>query len=376
MAGQQARLTPLLLALLGASELLSPPQAEGLAMLVGEQAQDLAACHAQHADGSFWAFELGFRARPGRVWFPRLVTSTVDDGDLERCVRKAARGWAIEPTVTADLSWPLLILPAPATLYGAQPTLPDPALSAWIAGLQGELMEQAQGSDVQGSGEGVLVFGLELQGTTLGTHAMRDTSADQSLGEELLPPLTWRAVPDLEAQAVVAVSRGALPEGRAPRDNQIAACLQDGPATLDVVLRQGRVVAAWGDACLAQKALGWQLDPALTGALEWTLSPPAADFLRPVDPVELPTWEEGGAEDLQGQMAHHLAYYRAQARSCFDAPGEVIVAVDLRYGESENPRVVGGNGTPAAEACVLAQAAGWRWPITLEGTRRVRVSGP
>ncbi len=360
----------LLLLALGASVWVSPPSHQGVEMLVGPQADALAACHAAHTPDSIYATSLQFKAKRGRVRRVQIQEPTLAQPELERCMRKAARAWRVSETVDATLQWPLLLLPASAELLGVQPKVASAAESQFVAGLHGELQAQAQGLD-----DGVLVLGLEIQDTQIQGRPLRDTSADQTLGTALLPPLAWTSAPEgLELQGLrLAISGQDLPAGRAPRDREIQACLTQDKSTLNLVLLRGRVIASWGDACLADRALAWQMDPALTGALRWDLAAPAEG---PKLQGELPIWRPGETGDLNAQLGQQMDYYRTRARSCFDAPGAVVVAVDVQRGQSLNPRVVDGQVPPKTEACLLSQSEAWTWPLEVQGERRIRLAGP
>lgn len=363
-------LLPLLLSLAQGSVWVSPPSHRGVEMLVGPQADTLAQCHATHAPSALYGATLDFRAKRGRIRRVRVVAPTQALPDLERCLRQAAKAWRVSPTVDADLSWPLLLLPAPAELLGVQPKLASAAESQFVAALQGELQAQAAGLD-----SGVLVIGLDIQDGQLQARPLRDTSSGQALGGALIPPLAWTSAPDGLAVSGLrlAVSGGSLPEGRDPRDQEIRACLTQEKSTLNLVLLHGRVLAAWGDDCLADRALAWQLDPSLTGALRWDLAAPAQG---PERPPELPSWRPGESGDLNAQISQQVAYYRVRARSCFQERGSAVVAVDVVRGESQDARVVDGAVSPETQSCLVAQAEAWTWPLEVQGERRVKLEGP
>lgn len=349
---------------------VSPPSHEGLEMLIGPQADSLAQCHAEHAPSTLYASTLSFRAKRGRVRRVKVQEPNQALPELERCLRKAARAWRVSKTVDASLSWPVLLMPADARLEGVQPSLTLGAEGVFTAALQGELQEQATGL-----GSGVLVLQVDIAESRVQAKPLRDTSADQSLSTAVIPPLAWTAAPDdlvLEGLRVV-VSGEELPKGRAPRSKEIQACLTQEKSTLNLVLRQGRVVASWGDSCLADRALAWQMDPALTGTLTWQLAAPLS--AAQVD-TELPIWKPGETGDLNAQLSQQLAYYRTLGRSCFEQPGSVVIAVDVVRGESENARVVDGAVSPQTQSCLLAQAGDWTWPLEVQGERRVKVNGP
>ena len=139
------------------------------------------------------------------------------------------------------------------------------------------------------------------------------------------------------------------------------------------MLLRGRVVASWGDDCLADRALAWQMDPTVTGTLSWQLAAPLST--ASVD-AELPIWRPGETGDLNAQLSQRLAYYRTRARTCFEQPGSVVIAVDVVRGESEKPRVVDGTVPAETERCLLAQADDWTWPLEVQGERRVKINGP
>jgi hypothetical protein len=339
-------------------------------MLVGPQADALAQCHQSHAPSALYGATLQFRAKRGRIRRVQVQQATHELPELERCLRKAAQSWRVSETVDATLSWPVVLLPAQATLAGAEPSLTSGAQGVFAAALQGELQEQAAGLD-----SGVLVLQVDISETKVQAKPLRDTSSAQSLSTALIPPLAWTAAPEeLTLSGLrVAVSGADLPEGRAPRDREIQACLTQEKSTLNLVLLRGRVVASWGDDCLADRALAWQMDPALTGTLSWDLAaPPPSTAQVP----ELPIWKPGETGDLNAQLSQRLSYYRTVGRSCFEHPGSVVIAVDVVRGESQNPRIVDGELPPQAESCLLAQADAWTWPLEVQGERRVKVSGP
>ncbi len=349
---------------------VSPPSHEGLEMLIGPQAQSLAQCHAENAPSSMYAGTLNFRAKRGRVRRVQVLNANQSLPELERCLKKAARTWRVSDTVDATLNWPVLLLPADARLEGVQPTMTSGAEGVFAAALQGELQEQAAGL-----GAGVLVLQLDIQDSKLVAKPLRDTSADQSLSTALIPPLAWTAAPEelgVEGLRLV-VSGGEIPEGRAPRSKEIQACLTQEKSTLNLVLLRGRVVASWGDDCLADRALAWQMDPSLTGTLRWDMAaPPPPSAVN----TDLPIWKPGETGDLNAQLSQQLAYYRTLGRACFEQPGSVVIAVDVVRGESENPRIVDGTVPVETETCLLAQADDWTWPLEVQGERRVKVNGP
>lgn len=355
---------------LSGSVWVSPASHQGLEMLVGPQADSLAQCHAIHAPSVFYSATLEFRAKRGRVRRVQVQDANQELPELERCLRNAAGGWRVSETVDATLNWPLVLLPADATLAGEQPSLTLGAEGVFAAALQSELQEQAAGL-----GAGVLVLQVDIADSKVQAKPLRDTSTDQSLSAALIPPLAWTAAPDallLDGLRVV-VAGTEMPKGRAPRNREIQACLTQEKSTLNLVLLRGRVVASWGDDCLADKALAWQLDPALTGTLRWNLAAPPLS--NTVD-TQLPIWKPGETGDLNAQLSQQLAYYRTRGRTCFEQPGSVVIAVDVVRGESENPRIVDGTVPPETQSCLLAQAGSWTWPLEVQGERRVKVNGP
>ena len=352
------------------SEWVGPASHRGLEMLVGPQADSLSQCHETYAPSVFYGATLEFRAKRGRVRRVRVRQANQDLPELERCLRQAAGRWRVSETVDASLSWPVVLLPADATLAGEQPSLTLGQEGVFAAALQGALQEQAAGL-----GDGVLVLQVDIADSKLQAKPLRDTSADQSLSTALIAPLAWTAAPDdlaLNGLRVV-VTGTEMPTGRAPRDREIQSCMTQEKSILNLVLLRGRVLASWGDDCLADKALAWQMDPALTGTLRWALATPPTPNTAATD---LPVWKAGETGDLTAQLSQQMAYYRTRGLSCFEQPGSVVIAVDVVRGESQNPRIVDGQVPPQAQSCLLTQALAWTWPLDVQGERRIKVNGP
>ena len=116
------RLFLLSLSLYG-SEWVGPASHRGLEMLVGPQADSLSQCHETYAPSVFYGATLEFRAKRGRVRRVRVRQANQDLPELERCLRQAAGRWRVSETVDASMSWPVVLLPADATLAGEQPSL-------------------------------------------------------------------------------------------------------------------------------------------------------------------------------------------------------------------------------------------------------------